>query len=586
MSEVKLSLQEATARLIAPGQMFETERAVVHGRELTVWKNAPVSLRQILDVSLNHATRDFLVYEDQRYTFDEHYRGAATLARRLVELGVRKGDRVAIASRNLPQWVMAFWGSVVTGAVVVPLNAWWTTDELIYGLSDSGTSVLFVDEERLERVRPRLGELTELSTVVVLSDDLSRPTRLGEAHARLRVMTFADALGDVEPTSTPPEVDIEPDDDATMLYTSGTTGHPKGAVGSHRNVITNLMNLFFAGQRSTMRFGAPDAGPAEQASGLLNIPFFHATGCHAFMIPATAAGNKIVMMHHFDSRRALELIQSERITGIGGVPTIAMQILDDPAFATFDTSSVKSIAYGGAPPPPDLVSRLRTAFPGGQASNGYGLTETSAGVCGNAGPDYLAKPSSCGPAYPVNEMVVVPEGFEELEPTDDLPRGPDVVGELWIKGPNVVRGYWNKPEATAEAFTNGWLHTGDIARIDDEGFVYIVDRAKDMIIRGGENVYSVIVEGAIFNHPDVADCAVIGLPHATYGEEVAAVIVLRPGRAIEAEEIARHVAARLAKFEVPTRYVFRSKALPRNPQGKVLKRELRASLIDASTRAN
>src|SRR5665213_2903861 len=317
MSEARLSLDEATAQLTAPGQMFETERAMLNGMELTVWKNAPANLRQILDLSLNHAARDFLVYEDRRHTFEEHYRVAATLATRLVELGVHKGDRIAIASRNLPEWVMAFWGSVVTGAVVVPLNAWWTTDELIYGLSDSGTTVLFVDEERLERVRPRLGELTELSTVVVLSDDLSRPTRLGEAHARLRVMTFADALGDVEPTSTPPEVDIEPDDDATMLYTSGTTGHPKGAVGSHRNVITNLMNLFFAGQRSALRFGLPDAGPAEQASGLLNISFFHATGCHAFMIPATAAGNKIVMMHHFDSRRALELIQSERITGIG-----------------------------------------------------------------------------------------------------------------------------------------------------------------------------------------------------------------------------------------------------------------------------
>jgi len=268
------------------------------------------------------------------------------------------------------------------------------------------------------------------------------------------------------------------------------------------------------------------------------------------------------------------------------VPTIAMQILDDPAFATFDTSSVKSIAYGGAPPPPDLASRLRTAFPGGQSSNGYGLTETSAGVCGNAGPDYLAKPNSCGPAYPVNEVVIVPEDFDGPEPTDDLPRGPNVVGELWIKGPNVVRGYWNKPEATAEAFTNGWLHTGDIARVDEEGFVYIVDRAKDMIIRGGENVYSVIVEGAIFDHPDVADCAVIGVPHPTFGEEVAAVIVLRPGRVIEAEEIARHVAARLAKFEVPTRYVFRSKALPRNPQGKVLKRELRASLLDTSIAAD
>jgi long-chain acyl-CoA synthetase len=587
MSEARLSLEEATARLTAPGQMFETERAMVHGRELTVWKNAPASLRQILDLTLNHAARDFLVYEDQRHTFEEHYRIAATLASRLIDLGVRKGDRVAIASRNLPEWVMAFWGSVVTGAVVVPLNAWWTTDELIYGLSDSGTSILFVDEERLERVRPRLDELTDLSTIVVLSDDVTRPTRLGEPHGRVHVVAFSEFLGTVDPRATPPDVDVEPDDDATMLYTSGTTGHPKGAVGSHRNVITNLMNLFFSGQRSALRLGVDTtAAPAEQASGLLNIPFFHATGCLAFMIPAAAAGNKIVMMHHFDSKRALQVIQSERINAIGGVPTIAMQIIDDPNFATFDTSSVKSIAYGGAPPPPDLASRLRAAFPGGQPSNGYGLTETSAGVCGNSGPDYVAKPNSCGPAYPVNELVVVPEGFEGDEPTADLPRGPDVLGELWIKGPNVVRGYWNKPEATAEAFTNGWLHTGDIARIDDEGFVYIVDRAKDMIIRGGENVYSVIVEGAIFDHPDVADCAVVGVPHPTLGEEVAAIIILRPGRVIEAEEISRHVAARLAKFEVPTKLVFRSKALPRNPQGKVLKRELRESLIAASLDAS
>jgi long-chain acyl-CoA synthetase len=183
---------------------------------------------------------------------------------------------------------------------------------------------------------------------------------------------------------------------------------------------------------------------------------------------------------------------------------------------------------------------------------------------------------------PVCDVAVVPDGYEGAEPTADLPVGPEVVGELWIKGPNVVRGYWNKPEATNEAFTKGWLHTGDIARIDDEGFVFIVDRAKDMIIRGGENVYSVIVEGAIFDHPDVADCAVVGVPHPTLGEEVAAIIILRPGRVIEAEEITRHVAARLAKFEVPTKLVFRSKALPRNPQGKVLKRELRASLIETT----
>jgi len=587
MGDAPLSITEATARLTAPGQMFETERAIVHGSEVTVWKNAPATLRHVLDLSLNYAPRDFLVYEDRRHTFDEHYRSAATLATWLTELGVAKGDRVAIASRNLPEWVMAFWGSIVTGAVVVPLNAWWTTDELLYGLSDSGSSVLFVDEERLERVRPRLDELSQLSTIVVLSDDASRPTHVGEGHDRIRVVAFNDLVRTLDPRATPPDVNLEPDDDATILYTSGTTGHPKGAVGSHRNVITNLMNLFFAGQRSALRLGADTStAPTVQTSGLLNIPFFHATGCHAFMIPATAAGNRIVMMHHFDAKQALQLIEAERITGIGGVPTIAMQILEHPDFSKYDTSSVKSISYGGAPAPPDLVQRLRTAFPGGQASNGYGLTETSAGVCGNSGPDYVAKPDSCGPAYPVNELAVVPEGFEGDEPTSDLPRGPEVVGELWIKGPNVVRGYWNKPDATAETFTRGWLHTGDIARIDDEGFVYIVDRAKDMIIRGGENVYSVIVEGAIFEHPDVADCAVVGVPHATLGEEVAAVIVLRPGRVIEAEEISRHVAARLATFEVPTRLVFRSRALPRNPQGKVLKRELRASLIETSIDAN
>ncbi|MGA7835499.1 MAG: class I adenylate-forming enzyme family protein [Acidimicrobiales bacterium] len=574
-----LSIHEATAQLTAPGQLFETERAVVNGVDMTVWKYAPANLRQVLDLSLRHGGLDFLVYEETRYTFDQHYRIVSTLAHRLLDAGVTKGDRVAIAARNLPEWVMAFWATSISGAVVTPLNAWWTTDELVYGLKDSGTSVLFVDEERLERVREHLDELDQLTTVVVMSELPTRRARLGRTLARARIVDFHDFLGTVDPSATPPDVDMQPDDDATMLYTSGTTGHPKGAVGSHRNIITNFMNLAFGAQRAALRFRDPeDTTPSEQSSGLINIPFFHATGSHAFLVPSTAAGVKIVMMHHFDARRALKVIEAERITGIGGVPTIAMQIIDHPDFDQFDTSSVKSIAYGGAPAPPELVSRLRAKFPGGQPSNGYGLTETSAGVCGNAGPDYVAKPDSCGPAYPVNEFAIVPEDFEGDEPRGNLPAGPEVVGELWIKGPNVIRGYWNKPEETARSFTKGWLHTGDIGRIDDDGFLYIVDRKKDVIIRGGENVYSVQVESAIFEHPDVADCAVVGVPHPTLGEEVAAVVVLRPGRLVEAEEISRHVAARLAKFEVPTKVVFRAIALPRNPQGKVLKRELRESL--------
>jgi long-chain acyl-CoA synthetase len=588
MSEVVLSLADATAQMTAPGSMFETERTSVNGIEMTVWKHAPATLRQVLDLSLAHASRDFLVYEGQRFTFDEHYRAASTLAALLLADGVTKGDRVAIASRNLPQWVIAFWGIVVSGAVVVPINAWWTPEELHYGLSDSGATVLFADEERLERVRDELDSLTDLSTIVVISEDPTRPARLGAPHPRVRTVDFNEYVGEISATATPPDVDIDTDDDVTMFYTSGTTGFPKGAVGTHRNAITNLMNLFFAASRATLRFGIgnlDEHGESIPNASLLSVPLFHATGCLANMITSTAAGGKLVMMHHFDAGQALALIESERLTMFGGVPTIAMQILDHPDFAKFDTSSVKSVSYGGAPAPPELVRRIQATFPGGQPGNGYGLTETSAAVCLNGGPDYLAKPDSCGPAVPVTELAIVPEGFDGVEPTPDLPKGPDVIGELWIKGPNVVRGYWKKPEATAQAFTKGWLRSGDIARIDEEGFVFIVDRAKDMIIRGGENVYSVVVEAAIFEHPDVADCAVIGLPHATLGEEVCAVIVLRPGHVVEAEEITRHVARHLARYEVPTKIFFRAEGLPRNPQGKVLKRDLRASLVEQAERS-
>ena len=375
-----------------------------------------------------------------------------------------------------------------------------------------------------------------------------------------------------------------------MLYSSGTTGQPKGAVGTQRNICTNLMSLFFLNTRATLRLERPAAEedpaaqePADaegsQSAALLSVPLFHATGCHAVLVGNTAAGGKLVMMHHWDPERALELIERERITTFGGVPAMVMQVLDSPDFAKRDTSSVRSVAYGGAPAPPELVRRIRAHFPVGSPSNGYGLTETSSVTTMNMGEDYIRKPDSVGPPVPVVDAVVVPDGYHGEEPGPDLPSGPDVVGELWIKGPNVVRGYWNKPEATAESFTRGWLRSGDVARIDDEGFITIVDRAKDMVIRGGENVYCVEVEDALFEHPAVADCAVIGVPHPVLGEEVGAAVVLRPGAAVTAEALADHVSQRLAAFKTPTHIWFRDEPLPRNPQGKVVKRDLRQQLL-------
>src|SRR5271166_5005032 len=571
------SVAEVDAELTAPGQLFEMEEIDIRGVPTRVWKLAPASLRAVFDLSLDHAGAVFLVYEDERTTFGEHYRIAASLAHRLVDrFGVKKGDRVAIAMRNLPEWIMAFWAIVLVGAVVVPLNAWWTGEELEYALSDSGTVVAFVDRERSERIRPHLPSLSDLRSVVVADEHRGAPeTTTPDASGR--ELPFAEALGTVAPDATPPEVAIDPEDDATIFYTSGTTGRPKGAVGTHRNTCTNLMNLFFVNTRQRTRFGSTrdESSPRGQNSYLLSVPLFHATGCHAIMVTNTAAGGKLVMMHHFDPERALELIERERITIFGGVPAMEMQVLDSPSFASRDTSSVRSISYGGAPAPPDLVRRIKEHFPGGAPANGYGLTETSAKTTMNLGDDYVRKPDSVGPPAPVCDVAVVADDYLGEEPPIEEP-DPERVGELWIKGPNVVRGYWHRPTETAATFTHGWLHTGDVARIDEEGFFHIVDRAKDMIIRGGENVYCVEVEAALHEHPAVADCAVIGVPHPVLSEEVGAVIVLRPGMEVAADELSRHVRERLAAFNVPTRYWFRGEAIPRNPAGKILKRELRS----------
>jgi long-chain acyl-CoA synthetase len=568
-------LPDVTASLTAAGAMFEMDDVTVRGVTMRAWKNAPPTLRDVLQLSVLHGDAEFIVYDAEvagavpgpfdRLSFVDHFRGAAALANRLVDgYGIRPGDRVAIAMRNFPEWSLAFWGATSAGAVVVPLNAWWTGPELTYGLTDSGARILIADLDRAERLAPHAGELGGLEGVIVV--------KRGGAALPGDAVAFEDLIGDVPSDATLPDVALATDDDCTIFYTSGTTGEPKGALGTHRNICTNLMSLGYCAARTAARSG--DAGDPSQPPPrnvyLLSVPFFHVTGCHSVLVATLAAGGGLVIMHRWDAERALQLIERERVTIFGGVPAMAWQVLEHPDFGRYDLSSVRSIGYGGAPAAPELVRRLDAMFPGRTPSNGYGLTETSSVTTMNGGLDYRRKPDSVGVPIPVCDVKVIDADGATL------PLGE--VGELWIKGPNVVKGYWNKPAATAAAISDGWLHSGDVARLDDEGFVYIVDRAKDMIIRGGENIYCVEVETALFEHPAVTDAAAFGIPHHVLGEEVGAVVHLAPGTSASEDELREFVASRIAAFKVPVRIWFKEDPLPRNPNGKILKRDLKAEL--------
>ncbi|MCE7999150.1 MAG: acyl--CoA ligase [Rhodobiaceae bacterium] len=567
-----MSIDDAhTLLTTAPDSPFEMAEEVVRGVKLRVWKNAPSSLRELFELSKAHGDLDYLVFEDERVTYETHYRAVAKLAQHLVARGVGKGDRVAIVMRNYPEWSIAFWATVVIGAITVPLNAWLTGQELEYGLADSGSKVAIVDGERGERVRDHLDALKQLEALIVVRPGGPLP------DGALLWDDIVAAPGQLAslPDAPLPAIEIEPEDDATIFYTSGTTGKPKGALGTHRNILTNLISLGIAPTRAFLRRGetppAPDPDAPKRAF-LLSVPFFHATGCHSILVPNLAAGGKIVMMYKWDPEEALRLIEKEKIAAFGGVPAMVWQVLESPNFDKYDLSSVESVSYGGAPSAPELVARIKQAFPKVSPGNGYGLTETSSVTTQNSAEDYQNRPSSAGPAVPVCDLKVVDTDNKEV------PVGE--VGELLIRGPNVVKGYWNKPEATAEAIdADGWFRSGDLVRMDEEGFVYILDRAKDMLIRGGENIYCVEIEDVLYAHPDVMDAAVIGIPHKVLGEEVGGVVQVTDGSSVTEEALQGHVRAQLAAFKVPIKIEIRNEPLPRNANGKILKTQLREEFL-------
>ena len=570
-----LTLAQAHAAMTAPGMPFEVIEGRVEGRAMMVWKNAPPTIRDVfISARAAHGDKTFLVYQDERASFEAFARAVLALAEQLAALGVVKGDRVAVAMRNLPEWPVALLAAVLLGAIATPINAWGTGPELAYCLGDSGARVALVDGERWARLQPLLGGLPALQQVIV-----TRPSAALDDPRAMPWHTLLPATGrwaDL-PDRPLPGVVLMPDDDATLLYTSGTTGAAKGALGSHRCSTSTLMGGAFSLSRNFVRRGEPvpdaTAPRAQPRALLLAIPFFHTTGCQVILLGALHSGTKLVLMNRWEPEAAMALIQAERITSAGGVPTIAWQMIEHPARENYDLSSLDSMTYGGAPASAALVQRIGEAFPQAQPGTGWGMTETSGTFTHHGAEDYLHRPDSAGPAMPVGEMKISDDDGRAL------PTG--AVGELWVRGPNVVKRYWNKPEETAATFVHGWLRTGDMATLDDEGFLTIVDRKKDMLIRGGENIYCAEVEAVLYGHPAVMDAGVIGRSHPTLGEEPVALVTLKPGTQASEDELRAFVRSQIAGFKVPVRIVIYAEPLPRNPTGKLMKKMLKA-LFEAS----
>ena len=573
MSAVIEHFQAAWDELIAPGSGFAMVETEVRGVPMRVFEQVPPHMRAIWEMATLHGDKDYIVFEDERLTYAETAARVRALAQHLVnDHGVGHGDRVAIAMRNYPEWVISYWAIASIGAAAVGMNAWWTGPEMEYALDDSRPKVLICDSERLERVVPHLETLRANDTLWIIAVRTEGELPAGSAH-------WNDVVDPAAAPDTLPEVEIDPDDDVTIFYTSGTTGSPKGAQLTHRGSVHNLFNIAFmqfvggaAAAKAKVAAGETPDPPSEAAPSLMApTPLFHVTACNCLLHPATLLGAKLVLMHKWDTARAIELIEREEVTSFSGVPTMSREMLLHPDWQTRNTSSLQSLGGGGAPLQPDLVGKIDEALPNGVPSTGYGLTETHGILTANSSTMYVAKPESCGPLVPNVDGKVVDEMGNEL------PQGER--GELCVKGPIVIKGYINRPEATAEAIKDGWFNTGDIAFIDDDGFVHIVDRAKDMVLRGGENIYCSEVETVIYTHPAIAEAAVFGLPDDRLGESVAAAIVLREGAELTSEELVEFLLPLMAKHKIPSSIWFRTEALPQNANGKFLKRELRDEYV-------
>ena len=526
----------------------------VRGVPMRVFADRPRSLAQVADLVRTRPPREYLVCGDRRLTDHELLADAERIAANLRARGLRPGERVAVLAANGVEWAAAFWGVVLARGVVAALNGWWNAPELRYALSHCTPRFLVVDTPRFDRLAPEAtpADLVPIESAFVIGEE--RPGT--EAFGRLLEPPPAGA--------TMPAEQADEDDPVAIFYTSGTTGRSKGAVATHRSWIAAVQCLQHLAAQAPPAPAPAASVPETEARvpdvTLATLPLFHVSGCQSTLVAGLVAGTRTVLLDgRFDPQRVMALIEAEGVTRWSAVPTMVSRVCRHPDRGRFDLGSVRAISYGGSPAPPELPALVRATFPNVRSvANAYGLTESGTVIAVNSGADFERRPHSVGRPFPLIEVRIVD-------------------GEIQLRGPMIMPGYWDDPAATAEILSaDGWLHTGDIGHLDDDGFLYVTDRAKDVVIRGGENVYPAEIEQRLGEHPEVVEAAVVGVPDGDLGEAVKAFVRLAPGSTVTDDQLATFVAGALASFKVPAVWERVSGPLPRNATGKLLKTLLRS----------
>ncbi len=547
MSEIKQEFDRIIAQLTGEGAPYEVCGG---GDEPLYYKNAPATLAEALGVARDHGDKEFLVYEGERSSFNDVMDEADALAAALQARGVRPGERVACAMRNYPEWMIVFIAVTTIGGVIVPVNSWGQPADIAYTVEDAGARLVFCDQQRYDGC-------AEMFREKGVDAIIARPVQ--DADPLGFDAFVADYRG-----RRPAPGEIKGDDTAMIMYTSGTSGKPKGAVSTHRAICQAIYNMECAAIAAAMsnpeRIGAMMERGYEPTN-LLAVPLFHVSGLHAQFLSCLRRGSRIVIMYKWDVERALEYIEKERVTALSAAPSMVLDLLDSPKFGQADTSSLFSVGVGGAATPPRASKLIRERLVNNFSGTGWGMTETNAQGASLTGKAFELKPGSAGFPHPIVEIRICDDNGEVLPGTE--------TGEIWVRSVANVREYWHRPEANAEEFRDGWFRTGDIGYLDEEGFLYLADRAKDMIIRGGENIYPVEIENELLEHEAVKEVAVIGVPHERFGEEVAVVVHLHG--TLSEEELIDFARSRLAPYKVPTRVLFTDEPLPRNAANKLLK---------------